>query len=136
MNKTEQMAFEWLKKQGYKEGEIIFNSNRSPDFICKDRRYEVKYLYGDKLIFSTPQIKNLKEKDFILVFNRNGFFNKFIWKEKNQTMFNIIIADNKNGITIKVSDEIWKKLNKMKKRGETFNNVLNRVLKITNSKSK
>ncbi len=32
-------------------------------------------------------------------------------------------------ITIQISDEIWKQLNNLKERGETFNDVLERELK-------
>jgi len=35
------------------------------------------------------------------------------------------------GTTIKVSNEVWEILNKRKKRGETFEHVLRKLLKIS-----
>ena len=37
-------------------------------------------------------------------------------------------------ITIRISDKAWEKLNKIKKRGETFQQVLDRLLKIKSEK--
>lgn len=92
LNKTEQMALEWLKTiKGYKQTEI-FKSNKSPDFICSDKkRYEVKYLYTNKLIFSEKQINTLLPSDIILVFNDNGFVKEFLWEDKDKTPFKIIV---------------------------------------------
>lgn len=109
INKTELMAIEWLKKQGYKKNEII-KTNSTPDFVCLDgKKYEVKFLYRNKLVFSYRQVEKLKNNDMILVFNNNSFVHKFLWKNKNKINFNIVvISPPKDGITMKLDKKLIK----------------------------
>lgn len=136
MNNTELYAKKWLLKNGYKEEEIIFRQNSSPDFICKDgKRFEVKYLYGNKLIFSKKQEDNLKKTDIILVFDKNGLKAQFNWGDKDKTMFEVIVYDtNKGNTTIKASEKLWNFLNQNKQMSESFEDVIWRYIKKKESK--
>ncbi len=73
MNKTEQKAYTWLISQGIPEDVIVFQAHSSPDFIFTDRdvKYEVKRLYGRKILMRPKQLGKLKAQDnvTILVFS-------------------------------------------------------------------
>lgn len=129
MNKTEIMALEWLIQRGYKRNEIIINSNTSPDFICMDgKRYEVKFLYGNKLIFSHVQSKILKNKDLILVFSRDNFVNEFLWGNRDKTPFEIKILPDSPFTKIQIDKELVNRLIKLKEMGDTYSDVIRRLL--------
>lgn len=51
MNVSESIAYEWLIAQDYTENEIIYNPNKSPDFITitDNRWWECKRLYGNTI---------------------------------------------------------------------------------------
>jgi len=73
MNKTEKLAFDWLKRKGFKD--IVFQKRRSPDFITEGGSYEVKRGYrlktGEiKILFSSSEQRQtlINEKTQILVF--------------------------------------------------------------------
>ena len=70
MNKTELKAFKWLQAQGKAP---IFQSHKSPDFVCPDGTgYEVKLKRENSITFSKTQIEPLKEFPglvTVLVFN-------------------------------------------------------------------
>ena len=76
MNATEKRARKWLSEtRGLSEDEIIFYSNKTPDFILPDgSKYEIKLLYKDKVILFPSQLKTLEEQPDItvLVFARSG----------------------------------------------------------------
>jgi len=129
MNKTELMALKWLKQQGYKDNEILRKSNTSPDFVCADsKRYEVKFLYGDKLIFSYIQSKTLKDDDIILVFDRDKFISKFYWKDRDKTNFNVYIM-KPVGTSMQVDTETLEKLKQLKiTKRESYNEIINRLM--------
>ena len=128
VTKTELMAIEWLKhNRKYKDNEIIRNSI-TPNFICTDgKRYEVKLLYGKKLLFY--QSKQLKPDDTILVFNRKGYVTHFLWKDRDKILFSINII-SVNTEWIKVSVDVTNILNKIKRHKENYNDVLKRILKV------
>lgn len=130
INKTELMALKWLKQQGYKDSEILKKFNSSPDFVCTDGKgYEVKFLYGDRLLFSDIQSKALKDNDLILVFNRDNFISKFYWKDRDKTHFNIYIM-KPVGTTIQVDKETLEKLKQARiTKRESYDEVINRLLK-------
>ncbi len=73
VNKTEQKAYTWLISQGISEDVIVFQAHSSPDFIFTDRdiKYEVKRLYGRKILMRPKQLGKLKAQDnvTILVFS-------------------------------------------------------------------
>ncbi len=124
------MALEWLKKKGYKEEDIIKNSNKSPDFICNDgKRYEVKFLYGGRIIFYDTQIKNLKEQDIILVFDRSNFVTKFLWKDKNKISLNIQVIEQTGQTTINIRKITLEKLKILRiTKRETYEEIINRLM--------
>jgi len=127
MNKTELLGFEWLKKQGYKNKDIKFRCNKSPDFICSDgKRYEVKIIMGRSILFYPIQIKSFKKNDVILVFNKEKFITKFLWKERRKIFpFNILL---KKEITIQLPKEILNQLKSFKiAPRETYAEVIKRV---------
>lgn len=131
MNKTEQMALDWLKKElGYKDNEIIFNERRTPDFTCVDgKRFEVKFLYGNQLLFSVVQEKQLKDDDIILIFNRKGYFNQFNWVDRNKVMYNIKISNPNEGMTtVKLDKKTIEKLKQYGFMGETYDDLICRLL--------
>ena len=70
MNKSEGKGYKWLLKQGYKEGDIVFQ-RKGIDFICADGKgYEVKRLYGHVIWFHEGQLERTKgEFNSVLVFD-------------------------------------------------------------------
>lgn len=76
MNKTEKLALSWLSETyGVSESNIAFSSNTTPDFVLPDGQgFEVKRLYGDKIIIYPDQIKALEEdpRHTVLVFKADG----------------------------------------------------------------
>lgn len=131
INKVELMAIEWLKQKGYKESDFVHLHNKSPDFICHDgSRYEVKFLYGDKLIFSKKQTDILKPSDNILVFDRKGFVKQFQWKSRKKTSFQIKVISSENMRKIELERDVAEKLIHLKKVGDTYSDVIKRLLKM------
>ena len=138
MNKTEILAFNWLKEKGYKEKDIIFFIRKTPDFICNDgKRYEAKFLYGNRLLFSKSQIPSLKDNDSIIVFDRNKFVSEFKWKDREKTIFKIEIINYLEGTdTIRISSEIKKILDDIKIHPrETYQDIIERLIKKENGKT-
>ncbi len=72
MNKTEQIAYQWLIKDiGYKPEDVIFQRAKTPDFICKDGKgFEVKKAYGRTVWTYRSQFEKLLQqpKTSLLVF--------------------------------------------------------------------
>ena len=94
-NLTELKARKWLVNQGYKNNEIIFNGGHTPDYTCADgKRYEVKFLYGDEILFYSTQIEKMKDDDEVLIFDRFKFIIKFKWKDRKKSHIKIRIVDN------------------------------------------
>jgi len=61
MNKTEQLAKEWLMRHGYTEDDIIFQSATSPDFILSDgKSIEVKKVNNHTLAIYQSQWEQLQ----------------------------------------------------------------------------
>jgi len=101
------------------------------DFICNDgKRYEVKFLYGSKLLFTKRQSEVLKKDDIILVFKKDGFHTKFLWGEREKAIFGIHIYDSsKYGFAIKISKEVKKMLNEIKiHHRETYEDIVKRLI--------
>lgn len=122
MNKTEILAFELLKKRGYKEGDIAYQGSKNPDFVCSDgKRFEIKRIYGkNELLFTERQMKELKGTDIILVFDSEDkeLKGEFFWSDR-QTDFTIkIIKRSNTKMQITVSDKTYEILKReMKKIG-------------------
>jgi len=129
MNQIELLGFEWLRKHGYEEKDIRFNCNKSPDFICSDgKRYEVKKIQKNQILFYPIQITSLKEDDIILVFQKENYVTNFLWKEREKP-FSFRIYFNKE-ITIQIPKEILNQLQKEKiNPNETYSNLFKRIIK-------
>ena len=106
-NKTELKARKWLIKQGYKDSEIIFNGGHTPDYVCADgKRYEVKFLYGDEILFYSAQVGKMRDDDEILIFDRDKFIAKFKWKDRKKSHIKIKEVDMYNRITIYPNEKL------------------------------
>ncbi len=133
------MALEWLKNQGYKGNEIIKQSNTSPDFICQDgKRYEVKFLYANKIIFYDAQVKSLLEDDIILVFDRDKFILKFLWKDREKVLLNVYFVKQKNKTSLQLNIETLERMKKIRlTKRESYNEIIDRLLKmVENNKTR
>ncbi len=129
MNKTEQKAKEWLIEQGYKDNEIIFSEN-TPDFTCMDgKRYEVKFLYGNQIIFYPTQLEKMENEDIILVFDRDKFIMQFKWKDRKKVPIKVKeIKLTDTSIKIEIDKEVANKIKEIKlKKLESYNEILKRV---------
>jgi len=123
MNQAEILAFELLKKRGYKEEEIIYQGSKNPDFICNDgKRFEIKRVYGrNELLFTERQMKELEGTDIILAFNseRKELIGEFLWSEKEiQTKFKIKVIKYQKKLQITVSDRIYAIIKREAKKGD------------------
>lgn len=69
MNQTETKAYNWLISQGVPENVIFFQARKTPDFLFTDRdiKYEVKRLYGKKILIGVNQLDKLKAQDNIVI---------------------------------------------------------------------
>jgi hypothetical protein len=99
INKTEMVALDYLcKTKGYKK-ELIIKNPASPDFLCPDgKRYEIKRLYGQSIMFYDTQVIQMKNDDIVLVFNTaDNFVAEFFWKDKDKQYFKVdIVKRNPN----------------------------------------
>jgi len=102
MNRTEQLAKSWLMRQGYKEEDITFRYDKTPDFVCADgKRYEVKRLYGKNIFFGETQMRSLRKEDLILIFDKKRLVSKFKWGRPKECLFYLkVLESNKHSITI------------------------------------
>jgi len=99
MNKTETKAYNWLiEKQQLKPSQIVFASNKTPDFVTNTGdTYEVKRLYANSILFYENQIEHLSDNTNILIFadKSDEPYKNIKWKQlKNKKEF--------EGITIKI----------------------------------
>lgn len=102
MTKTEVKAFNYLiEKRGFSENEIVFQYCKSPDFIIKDRGFEIKTQYNKTIYFSKNQfdkLRNLKNVDILVFDNYNdeavAIFSSFGLNE-NKNIYDYKIIVNK-----------------------------------------
>lgn len=130
--KTEKLALGYLKdKYKYNSTEIILGRKSTPDIICSDgKRFEVKYLYGNKLIFYNTQVKSLLPEDIVLVFNNKELVTSFKWKEKQKLKNIKLVIVGENRVRIEIDEDILLTINSLKKNTqETYSDVLRRELK-------
>ena len=106
LNKTETMALEWLiNERGYKK-EDVNKTNNTPDFVCEDgKRYEVKYLYANKIIFNGYQSTKMKNEDIVIVFDNRGFCDEFLWGDRDKINKYKIIANVTYNISLFLKDK-------------------------------
>ncbi len=136
MNNTEEKAINWLINQGYKSSNIIYK--KTPTFISTDKKFEVKRLYGNQIIFYNKQYQILKKLNnvLILVFrdNENEPFLKLRFEEikdlKKQykgVEINWVGIDEKVR-TVRLSEKTKERLKKFGKMGEDYDQLLTRLL--------
>jgi len=136
MNNTEEKALNWLISQGYKANSIIYK--KTPTFISTDKKFEVKRLYGNQIIFYNKQYQILKKLNnvLILVFrdNENEPFLKLKFEEikdlKKQykgVEINWVGIDEKVR-ALRLSEKTKERLKKFGKMGEDYDQLLNRLL--------
>ncbi len=137
MNKTQEIALNWLTTQGYKKNEIVFKQS-SPCFFIKDKHYDVRRLYGNQIIFYNRQYIQLKKhsQTIILVFRDNEHepylkINFLDLKDlpSNYKGIEINWVDVNNKVrTIRVSEKTKSRLQEYGKMGEDFNQLINRLI--------
>lgn len=135
MNKTEEKALDWLIKQGYKN--LIYK--KIPTFITSEnKKFEIKRLYGNQIIFYNKQYQILKKLDNvqILIFRDNEFspFLKFkfdeikdLKKQYKDIEINWVNIDEKIK-TIRLSEKTKNRLKKFGKMDEDYEQLINRIL--------
>jgi len=139
MNKVQEKAISWLMQQGNKKEDIALRQNKSPNFITKDnRKYEVKRLYGNQIIFYNSQYQQLKHnpKTLVLVFrdNETAPFLKFKFEEissmiKNYKGIEINWVNQQQDINaIRITKKTKERLESFGKMGENFDKLINRLL--------
>ncbi len=119
-------ALEILKE---KFDEVEWLSDRkssSFDFRCKK---EGKIYYGDaKLITDKrgkPTLRHTqKDADFVILKKAGEII--MIWKKE---FIEKVRIEGQRVRTIQISDEVWNNLNRLKLRGETFDDVLKNLIK-------
>lgn len=129
LSESEHIVLNWLKTK-YKEENISRNSNRSPDFICPDESYEVKYLYRNTLVFNETQIEMMEKMNPIIVVVSHGeIVDKFKWSERNNKKYKIHITKvDKNMCSMRISRHSKMRLSALGNASDSLNDVLDRVL--------
>ncbi len=120
LNTSEKIAYEWLKKKYKYSFKDIIKSNKTPDFICNDgKRFEVKALYVNSIMFSQQQMNSLKDDDFIIVVDTNNkkIVGYFKWKDREKEKFRIYVP-KQNYSGIKIDEETHTKFFKAKNLAE------------------
>ena len=137
MNKTQERALNWLIAQGNKRQDIQFKQS-SPCFFIKDKKYDVKRLYGSQIIFYNNQYLQLKKSPntIILVFrdNETSPYLKINFTELKDLPtkykdLEINWVDIHSKVkTVRLSEKTKERLQSHGKMGEDFNQLVNRLL--------
>lgn len=132
MNKTEASAKEWLIREKGLLASNIMKTNGTPDFVTPIGGFEVKKLYGDKVIFYSKQIEQLQRYPgvVVLVFNGNGeLIKEAPFSEMKDGVFGEIKVVETNQSSIQVSQELKEILAKLaEKKGDTYEVIIRRLL--------
>ena len=123
LNTSEKIAYEWLKKKYKYSFKDIVKSNKTPDFICNDgKRFEVKALYVNAIMFSKQQMNSLKDDDFIIVVDTNNkkVIECFKWKDREEKNFKIYVPKQEYQ-NMKIEEETHVKFFKAKNLAEFKN---------------
>ncbi len=145
MNRTQERALNWLVAQGYKKQDIIFKQS-SPCFIIKEKKFDVKRLYGNQVIFYNKQYLKLKKSSntVILVFKDNELepYLKINFQEikdlpshYKDIEINWVDIDTKVK-TVRISEKTKSRLQEYGKMGEEFDHLINRLLDIIDKNEK
>jgi len=132
MNQSERAAYEHLQeKLGYKESDITRkNAKQNPDFICPDKAYEVKRLYGNTITVYKNQVEDIEEhKTEILVVDDSEVVESFLWENREGTSVNVNIHEqNQKSVPKRVSDEVEEHVSNNQKDDEDWMDALDRLL--------
>jgi hypothetical protein len=133
MNKSELKAKQWLVENKNLKEEDIFKSKGTPDFLTPIGGFEVKKLYGDKVIFYSDQLDELTRFPDVkvLVFDGDGEFKKEILvsdidREKG-TLGEFRVVET-GMITIQVTKSTREQLKSMGKMGDTYDAVIQHLV--------
>jgi len=128
---TERLAYEYLLTKGYKEQDIHINGRISPDFICSDgKRYEVKLVRGNQILFTKLQLDTLQPNDIVLVFNESGLKSEFLWKDRQKSGYRIHSFDYSGYRTVLIEKDIADALKSIRlTERESYNEILKRLIK-------
>ena len=132
-NKTEKQAREWLVTTMGLRKEDITKSKGTPDFLTPIGGFEVKKLYGDKIIFYSDQLEILARYPdvTILIFNGDGHFvRKATYPDIDleRGALGDIKVINTQMTSIQVSKELVAKLQSLGKWGDTYSTIIRRLL--------
>lgn len=96
MNKTEQLAYQWLKEHGATEGSIVFQPHKSPDFLTDIGEFEVKSTNGKTIMVCENQLPLLeaKEATTFLVYMKDSVEPLVLTSQELQEQFKILVAKN------------------------------------------
>jgi hypothetical protein len=139
LNKTTLLALEWLKSKNFNTSDLaIFGDKPIITHIPTNQRYVAKYLYRNKILFSTQQKNIMDNNDTVLVFNnRDMLIDQFLWKDKNKTRYHIVIIEYRipqidyaimKGVAInkEVENEMSQYMTMLKPFVPTRNEIVNR----------
>jgi len=77
LHKTEELAYNWLLRKGWKPEDIVYQRIKTPDFLTRKGNFEVKRAYitkkgNVKILLTDRQIEQIQKNDAkILVFTEN-----------------------------------------------------------------
>jgi hypothetical protein len=96
LNKTEQLAYQWLKEHGVTEGSIVFQPHRSPDFLTDIGKFEVKSTKGKTIVVGENQLQLLeaKEATTFLVYTEDNVEPLVLTSQELQERFKILVVKN------------------------------------------
>ena len=114
MAQSEEVVKKYLiNEKNYTEDEVKHSPNTTPDFICPDKEFEAKKLYGNKLIFYDTQIEDIEEDTVIVVTNLEKVLAEFKWAAREKPSFDIEIVESTSGIgdaNLRVSKQLAEKI--------------------------
>jgi hypothetical protein len=132
-NKSERQARKWLiEEMGLREEDIVKNKG-TPDFLTPIGGFEVKKLYRNKIIFYSDQLDILaRYPDVkILIFNGDGHLVKeasYSDIDTEHSMLGDIEVVDSQMTSIQISKDLRKRLQSLGKMGDTYDDVLQRLL--------
>ncbi len=114
VNKAESKAFQWLRENGY--ANIVFRRRATPDFLTSAGRFEVKRLYGHKVVFREMQMRAMQPADVVLVFDDEHVVPvaTFRWSERMGLDARIQVHVATEVKVVQVAEESYRRLTVLK----------------------
>ena len=132
-NKTEKQAKRWLiETMGLREDDIT-KSRGTPDFLTPIGGFEVKKLYGDKIIFYSNQLEILARYPdvTILIFDGDGHFVRkasYLDIDLEHSVLGDIRVINSQMTSIQITRSVAMQLQSLGKMHDTYDDILRRLL--------